>query len=1041
MRSIEGKLLPIPLNTGINQSAGTRGGIPGSLEYLINGRIRSAGRIEPRCGSSAIAALSKGGGGSRSYADSSAIPRPTEHPAFLAYANGEKIVGTTAGDLYAYDGTFFEFRGCFSAAQPVSRIAALANANPASPISGAIAASAVTSTGYKIVAAGTDALTVLWVILNPQDVVVYRGEGVTIETGSWPRCVAQGTKLILVYQAGTTVTAISHETSTGLVVATSGTVMTLAASTALWDTTAYDGTQWYVAGRTGATTVTAQLVTTLTLGATRTISTTGEAKVSLWGDATNAQIWLGYFDDPGGTPVVGFAVFNAALGATVFAKTAIISGAAATDGAPLFGPRYSRAGANSDTFYIARTLVGGIAVVRYGYIVSGSPSPATPESLPNFIPLSKPDVQQRFWALQEPVADTVPGQYVLLRYAEPPGSTSPTLTVELATPPDVGHATAYAASYDRFHAVAVQAETAGAVSYIALPVSLNSINAGGAVAVLVTAAIFLYGYQRYNQAPTMGYSVGDELVVAGQPTSSIGQGGFAGNLSYYGGIGACEIGFGQFPSIRSVTPVAAGVAVGTVFYQAFFEWADEQGRRHLSAPSPPVAGTSTSNTVVVTDSRIGQRHVGDPGRILTRLARTVDGGQVPQFIPQVALPVAAGYSTFTDSDGDAVISTNEFIPTAGGVLSVRLAPSCRYVKHAEERLWCGGLWDANIIEASRIRVPGEPYQFTADATHQVVLPDACTGLAYQDGQIVAFTPTGIYLIGGDGPNDQGAGAFLPPRALVRGLGVMREESASILETELGIIFRSPSSWWLIPRGFGAPTDIDANVQDESPHCLAACVTETVDYRLARFLITSAGAYSSDTVLTLDLMNMQWSRDTYSGGTFGTIGAWPDGLALATYSLERAAGGGVANVIWAEAESLDGDAAGTSVYIPLSFRTNWQYPFGPAGWGRINRVQLSAEPLDGGGAVVRADSLTITVDTDQNTYTPTAWAITANSTAGPLYRENVPSRPACTCYRVTVQAVQTSGAAMPGLRLLSLTTEIGPDGQEMGIRMLPAGDSV
>ena len=119
-------------------------------------------------------------------------------------------------------------------------------ANPANPLSGAIAASAVTSTGYKIVAAGTDALSLLWVVLNPDDVVIYRGEGVTIETGSWPRCVAQGTKLLLIYQAGTTVTAISHETSTGLVVATSGTVMTLAASTALWDTTAYDGTQWYV---------------------------------------------------------------------------------------------------------------------------------------------------------------------------------------------------------------------------------------------------------------------------------------------------------------------------------------------------------------------------------------------------------------------------------------------------------------------------------------------------------------------------------------------------------------------------------------------------------------------------------------------------------------------------------------------------------------------------------------------------------------------------------------------------------------------------
>ena len=1037
MRSIEAKLSPTLLNTGINQSAGTRGGIPGSLEYLINGRIRSAGRIEPRCGSSALAPLTKGGGGSRSYADSSAIPRATEHPAFLAYANGEKIVGTTAGDLYAYDGTFLEFRGCFSAAQPVGRIAALASANPEAPISGAIAASAVTSTGYKIVAAGTDALSLMWVVLNPEDVVIYRGEGVTIETGSWPRCVAESTRLILIYQAGTTVTAISHETSTGVVVATSATVMTLAATTAQWDTTGYNSSQWYVAGRTGATTVTVQLVTTLTLGATRTLTTTGEAKVSLWGDATNANVWVGYHDDPGGTRDVGFTVFGAALGTTVFAKTTIVTGLV-TAGPALFGPRYSRAGANSDAFYVFYVSAGGVAAARYGYVVSGAVTPSTPHSAFNFFPVSKPDVQQRFWAIEEPVApnqDLSPGvgQYVLFRHSEAPGSTSPTLTVELATPIDIGHETAYGSSFNYFHAVAVQSESPGDKTYMALPFSLQSVSAGGAVSTFTSAAIFLYEYQRYNQAPTAASSAGDELVIAGQPTSSVGQGGFAGNASYYGGVGACEIGYAQAPRIAS----AVSWTAGTFVYQAIYKWPDEQGRAHFSAPSPPFELTQAaagSGAVIVTDTRVGQRHVADSQRVSVLCYRTVDGGIVPQLMAECEVPSATGLVTFTNGDGDATIAQNEFIPTAGGVLPVRLAPSCRYVRGAEERLWCGGLWDRDIIEASRIRVPGEPYQFTGDASHQVVLPDDNTGLAYQDGQLVAFTATGIYLIGGDGPNDQGAGAFLPPRALVRGLGCTEAESASILETELGIVFRSPSSWWLIPRGFGAPVDIGANVQDESPHCLASCVTETTDYRLARFLVTSANSYSADTVLTLDLTNMQWSRDTYSGGTFGTIGAWPEGLVLATYSLERAAAGGVANVLWSESEALDGDAAGTSVYIPLSLRTNWQYPFGPGGWGRINRVQLSAEPLDGGGADVRSDTLTLTIDTDQNTYAP-SWGITANSSSGPFYREVVPLKPTCTCYRVTVHAVQTTGAAMPGLRLLSLTAEIGPDGQELGIRPL------
>ena len=1031
-RSIEGKLAPIVLNAGMNQSAGIHGGIAGSLEYAINCRIRASGRLQRRCGTTAVAALSKAPDG-RSYGDSAALPRATERPMFAATYQGDAYVASTAGDVYLYDGTFFEFRGCCSAVQPMGRTCVLAQGDMTSPLDPTTPAVAVTSTGYRLVAT-TDYASpyyLRFVVIGPDGVVLYRGgNSVTASAVTYPRvrAVAQGTKLILLYRSGSNIEGISLETSTGVVVATAGTVRALNSATSGWDATSYDSNAWYIVARTGASTCTVQAVNVLTPGSTGTFSTTGEVTLSIWGDSTNSNLWIGYLDDPSGTPTAGFVTFTTAF-VSVYAKTTILTSATS---APLFGPRYSRAGANADTFFVLGST-SGVYATHYGHVVSGTVTPATPQVKFWTYPLTKPDTQQRWWAWMRNPDVGAPLQFVMFRYSETPSTALSPVTVEASAPMS---AEAFVNYTPGFHAVAVQSESAGARTFVALPQMLTTANFSS-TATVNSVGVYLYEYARYNQEPHLDVDLSSDCIVAGQPTALDGLGTVSGNATL-GGVGAFEIGFPQQPVITGsvVTPSPGTVAAGSYQYQAIFQWADQLGRRHVSAPSlvHELDLTEASSVVItVSDCQLGQRMVGaDVQRPTVLLYRTVDGGEVPQLLP-LAEPStsAAGTVTFTDIYTDAVVSLNEFLPTAGGVLPNRLAPSCRYVRTAEDRVWLGGLWDENILEASKILIPTEPPNFTLDASHQVVLPGPCTGLAYQDGQVVAFTPDGIYLVGGDGPNDQGAGAFLPPRALVRGLGLMREESASILETEHGIIFRSPSSWWLIPRGFGTPQDIGASVQDENPHCIASALTETTEYRLARFLVAASGEYSSGTVLTLDLTNMQWFRDTYDGGAFGAIGAWPDGIALCQYSLARS-GSAVSNVIWAESESANTDAAATVTYIPYSVRTNWQYPFGPSGWGKVNRVQVALEPRDSA-----TQTLTVTVETDANSYAPSAWSVVGTVAGGPQYREAVMpgGQTRCTTYRATVAVTQASGSAVAGFRLLSVTAEIGPDGQESGMRML------
>ncbi len=1045
-RSTEGKLIDIPLGSGMNQAGGTRGAAPGSLEYATNSRIRAAGRIERRCGNNAIAALSKGGGGGRAVSDSAAIPRPTEHPAFITSSAGESIIGTTAGDVFSYRGSqsgFHEFRGCFSAAKPVGRTAQIGSANPAIPIVGVPGACAVTSTGYKLVASVNGASELLWVILDPLGVVIYRGEGITVTLGTMPRAVVQGTQLILVYHldGGLIIKAIAHNIATGTVVAAAAaTVLTLQAATSNWDTSSYDSSQWLIVGRTGPsiTEVTLASVNITTVGITTTFASTGEIRLSVWGDATHAHAWVGYLNDPtgGASARVGFTTYSVTAPAfvLVYALTSILAppDINSNAGPPLFGPRYTRDTLNSDTFFIVQSTVGSIQHIRYGYVVSGIPT-AAPYTQNHIIPVSKPDLQQRFWAIQQPHTETLPGQYLLLRFSEPTTTTSPTLTVELATPLDVGHYISMQAWLYVFHAVAVQSEDAGGKTYMALPFSLTTLSTDASSGHVTLATLFLYEYERYNQAPTVGYTGGDELILAGQPTSLGGVAASAGLGTYYGGVGAFEFGIPLAPTILSATAAAggSGLVAGTYQYVALHQWTDRFGRRHISPPSAPVTVTTTapeSNvTVLVTDCTLGQRQVANAQRVITVLYRTTAGGEIPQLIADGEPPAAAGVVTFVDADTGA--TENEFIPTAGGVLPVQLAPSCRYVRQAEERLWVGGLWDRNIIEASRIRVPGEPYHFTQDPSHQVVLPGDCTGLAYQDGQVVAFTERAVYLIGGDGPNDQGAGSFLPPRAYVANFGCPDTESGSILETEVGIFFRSASTWWIIPRGFGTPVDIGAPIQDESAHCIASAYTETAGFRLARFLVGSADDYSSDTVLVYHLENNQWTRDVFAAD-IGTIGQWPDGLAMFRYDLDRVtATGAVANVIRYEQESVGADYDGT---ITQAIRTNWQYPFGPGGWGAVKKVLTAAESLSAGGE----QTLTITVETDSNTYTPTAWQTLGSE--DPVYRGIDVKVTRCTCYRVTVQqsaeVPNLSGAYGDGLRFLSITAEVDT---EQGVRLLAA----
>jgi hypothetical protein len=1033
----------------MNQERGDRGAPPGTLTTVQNARILNGG-LQKRPGTSAITGATFNVSSAQALSDTSEDSRPVEHPAFIGRIGSQKIAATSAGVAFTKTSGQWLVAGGVSSAQPARKRLGISPSLPTRPVGPHVAGCAVSSTGYICTAAGYGA-ELRVTVESPDGAPVYERDVVIGAANIIVRVVNVGSVFLVCYQASAS-TTITVRTLTivngGIVDGGTASAATLNNAASCWDTSTFDGTNWFLVWQSGATTVTvARMAGTSAAGSATFASTDNLTYLSIWADPPTAtgRVFVGIVDDPTGTPSAQFRVFTAGPVASLGPTT--ISTVFTPIAPPLFGPLYTRSPGIGDAFCVFSVDMGspsGTEVVGTitARIVGGSVESNQLRCF-NVLPVSKPDAQHRVWAITyAPGTNYQTAQIALLRFADADAVAAvggPGPLVDLASPVMETMGSAYhpfAQASRAFHAVAVTSEDAGGSAFFALPVVLTSrTNASGATE--PTTRVDVYEYTRWNQEPhRQCVPTGLSAVVSGQPTELYGiQTQISGSPFVTGGV---ELGFLQGPVILSATttPSGSGLAAGSYVYQAVSQWVDDEGRRHLSAPSAPLTVTlavPSSVALNIAGGYCGQRisperdvEVASP---LTLVYRTQNAGTEAQQVPIATTEPGATWSGFiqaTDTVADSIIDDNEFIYTAGGVLPNVLGPSCRYIAVSEERLWCGGLWDSNLIECSKIRVPGEPYNFTGHPSHQVVIPGEVSGLAYMDGQVVVFTEDAIYLVGGDGPNDQGAGGFAPPRALVRGIGCPRVQSASILETELGIIFRSAMGFYLIPRGFGSPQFIGGPVHDEDEVVLSAATTTTENYRLARFLVCASGETKSDTVLTLDLTNMQWVRDEYqvngsiTGQGFSEIGEWPDGLALFSYGLQRTDN---LSVIWAEDEDLTGDAAaasaGASTYISARAQTAWIQPWGPLGVGRVTRVQLACEPL---GA---SQSVTISVETDANTIQSNAFSVTSAESAA--YREIQIKEPTCSAFRVTVEDSAGSDGSVAGVRLIGIGCELQPHG--------------
>ena len=355
-----------------------------------------------------------------------------------------------------------------------------------------------------------------------------------------------------------------------------------------------------------------------------------------------------------------------------------------------------------------------------------------------------------------------------------------------------------------------------------------------------------------------------------------GQAMTGGIVSYWDGVRLSEYGHHEPPHILSLTPSAGAGSLSSsseYSYIAIAELEHADGRVSLGPPGLPASvdlgGTDNTVDLVIRASKTRQ------GFSLRRLRiyRTLADGSVYYYVATVPDPswVASGQVSYTDLAPDAAIATNhELYTQAGAQLDNDPPPPCRYLARCGDRLWVAGLEEPDRVRCSKRFFPGELPSFPAVEEYSVVAPAKVIGLGSLASTPVLFTRRNIVAVVGQGPDDAGNGSF-QIREIPSDSGLDEHGHRSIVETTIGLFYRSPEGIFLLPPGFGPPLYIGEPIRDSLasyPYITSAVVVDSAQE--VRFTavdsLTAPSAFGL--ILVFDLRTRTWLThevDTRAGG--------------------------------------------------------------------------------------------------------------------------------------------------------------------------------
>lgn len=339
----------------------------------------------------------------------------------------------------------------------------------------------------------------------------------------------------------------------------------------------------------------------------------------------------------------------------------------------------------------------------------------------------------------------------------------------------------------------------------------------------INLATFVFGTQGLDTA-----EIGSNLNLTG------------GFLGMYDGYLPVEQNFFVYPDIDVVNPtdqVVWSTTGGSIaaqpdgstnanayFYQFTYEWTDNQGNAFRSAPSVPIAvtttgsGTTGSITVNVPTLRLTMK-VANPVKIC--IYRWSVGSQNYYQTTTIGAPILNDTTideiTFVDTHSDATIFGSNLIYTTGGVVEDINAPASNILTLFDTRLWLVDAEDPNLLWFSKQIIEATPVEMSDLFT--VYIPPTTstqgttgpiTALAPMDDKLIIFKGNAVYYINGNGPDNTGANnQYSPPIFITGTVGCSNQKSIVLMPQ--GLMFQSDKGIWLLDRGLntsyiGAPVE-------------------------------------------------------------------------------------------------------------------------------------------------------------------------------------------------------------------------------------------
>lgn len=314
-----------------------------------------------------------------------------------------------------------------------------------------------------------------------------------------------------------------------------------------------------------------------------------------------------------------------------------------------------------------------------------------------------------------------------------------------------------------------------------------------------------------------------------------------GLLLAYDGQTINEQGFSLFPDNITAVWSATGGAVhaqpdgatntNAYWVQVTYEWTDAQGNIFRSAPSVPVAITTTGNgtagsiTYNIPFYRITYKQppVTPPPNTAVKIQiyRWSVGQQVYYQTTSITQPVLNDTTmdsfAYVDTLSDSSIIGNNIIYTTGGVVENIAGPASIASTLFDNRLWLVAAEDQNllwyskqIIEATPVEMSDLFTMYVAPTTGAQGSTGTITALAPLDSNLIIFKEDAIYYVSGTGPDNTGAqNQYGQPIFITSTVGCTNPRS--IVITNDGLMFQSDKGIWNITHGLGV-TYIGAPVE-------------------------------------------------------------------------------------------------------------------------------------------------------------------------------------------------------------------------------------